>query len=1521
MNEHRETRTPTFSENLDSTQVTVSKDTVNLDTDTLATTSLTSNVSTCTPTEPLVLLYETDTSTLINSMAVKPDEERSLPFLQRVQLAGPGDYSVRATGQVDDGAMRNCISKHRWERYGHCLSPLEPSTTRIKVANGSTITPLGRWHGTVRVGNIGAPSWFEVFECGNAFDVILGKPWLKAVKAVHDYSTDEITITHDGESKTIPNSATHTTDKVQSVTDLLEATPMEDDNLVLETDPIEQLDREWARIHQIRASTTPWQETHWSQYLDMDDMDEDDEDLTYEGLSDLYTTEDESLSTRERRAHDVEKLRQRRENEGEVLLSLAISEAEALREQERIAQRKCKRNKKRTRKSTPVSADPDLDHVYLLAESEARVHRLRSHLEYLRVINEPEPSDSVYSLDPYSPCDRMNDFDDDRVLKLGDLRHTPFKIDRGSNKSLRVTDPHSKERVNEILSKVEIGTDLSEEQRSKVKDLIKEFADVFALSMSEVLIVDWHQHHLDIDPDVKLPKRMSQRPITENQKDWYYRMLDEMEASSVIQKVPGEFIKCLSSTNLAPKEAGKTGTTKVEVLRKVNAECIKNGLPPFWEEAILPGESNEALLDAVEGVTPNEVKTKWRICHAFMALNRATQIPPFPQGDLNGKHQFAAGHRWASVIDFAAGYYAIQMSDESVPYTAFYVEGRGYYVYLRMPFGLTGAPATFGELIAIALDDMIGRELVNWMDDICLPGDDFDTKMSNLRKFFTRCREKSLSLSPSKTKLFFTEVLFAGAMIGPSGIKPNLDKVAAVVNWPEPQDVQDLMAFLGLTNYFRRLINDYARIAAPLTDLTRNLQIDIPKRGWKARKGAYKCALQSISLKDKWTSEHQRAFVTLKIILSSEPVVRSPQYDGRPFRVTTDGSGDGLAGWLSQPFKESDSSGKTITRWYPISFCSKRTSPSESRYEPFLLEFAALKFSIDEFEPFIFGAPIEVETDCQALRDCLLKDKLNTHHSRWMQSILSHNIIDIRHRPGIQNPVADGLSRMWHNRKRSTKDGSHWSVLPDWEASKGIKNDIMSVLEVPSLSEHPLEAKFKGDIFFTPIVRHLLGKSVGDSISERRRAMHRAGGFMIEGDKLWRVSTRPRDRVPRAECRPAVDGFKLALDVHQSNGHFSADALKLHLRDRYFWPGLDTDCRQACIECPQCKGFGPAKLNALLQPIRRVRPFDLTAGDYVSLPKGKGGFKTLGVYIDTCSNFVWVSRIKSAGTSSTTLDSLRRICLDYATPRAFMTDGGSHFKNGAVDDFCTDNEIQHIVTPAYAPWVNGLVESTNNLLLSRLKRMCAPDLDEDDDVVDANSIPWNWPDHLDEAVRAINDRIIPTLNASPREILFGMALHPDSNTEPPITPQPLTTRDLDTHFTLANTLRYNTHLRSITEADRKKQIFDSNALVPNINIGDLVQVYDSKADFNFATINKLAPRWSIPRLITGKYLNSFALSTLNGIPLSGLFHIRRLRPYIPLRGSTLDLIHPRDVAAPTTEDLEVAEVEERMADDLYRTPP
>jgi len=243
-------------------------------------------------------------------------------------------------------------------------------------------------------------------------------------------------------------------------------------------------------------------------------------------------------------------------------------------------------------------------------------------------------------------------------------------------------EPFTNDQVKEILQKITIGPDLTKAQHKEICTLISEYADVFALSLSEVKVIDWYKHHLNVDPSVKLPKKTAQRPITEAQKDWFFSILDEMEETHVIQRVPGEFIKGLSSTNIQPKEASKIGATRTEILRKVNAECIKNGLPPFWEEVCEPGKTDEAMLEAVENQNGIETKTKWRLCHAFTALNKATQVPLFPQGELKAKQEFAAGHRWASIINFSAGYYAVPLDDKSVPYVAFYVEGRGYYVYL-----------------------------------------------------------------------------------------------------------------------------------------------------------------------------------------------------------------------------------------------------------------------------------------------------------------------------------------------------------------------------------------------------------------------------------------------------------------------------------------------------------------------------------------------------------------------------------------------------------------------------------------------------------------------------------------------------------------------------------------------------------------------------------------------------------------------------------------------------------------------
>ena len=141
-------------------------------------------------------------------MTTKEDGERTKPFMQRVQLAG--NATVRATGQVDDGAMVNCLSKAKWNAYNVCLWTLLPLTTIIGVANNQRVRSMGRWKGTIRVGGIVTESTFEVFECQGAFEVILGKPWLRQVKATHEYMTDTIRIPTTERTITLTNEDTNT---------------------------------------------------------------------------------------------------------------------------------------------------------------------------------------------------------------------------------------------------------------------------------------------------------------------------------------------------------------------------------------------------------------------------------------------------------------------------------------------------------------------------------------------------------------------------------------------------------------------------------------------------------------------------------------------------------------------------------------------------------------------------------------------------------------------------------------------------------------------------------------------------------------------------------------------------------------------------------------------------------------------------------------------------------------------------------------------------------------------------------------------------------------------------------------------------------------------------------------------------------------------------------------------------------------------------------------------------------------
>jgi hypothetical protein len=236
----------------------------------------------------------------------------------------------------------------------------------------------------------------------------------------------------------------------------------------------------------------------------------------------------------------------------------------------------------------------------------------------------------------------------------------------------------------------------------------------------------------------------------------------------------------------------------------------------------------------------------------------------------------------------------------------------------------------------------------------------------------------------------------------------------------------------------------------------------------------------------------------------SEPVIRSPRYDGMPFIVTLDGCMMGFAGVLSQWHKTILPNGSSVRCLHLIGFTSKRTSPAEERYKPFLLEFAALKYSLDKFNDIIYGYPIELETDCQALHDTLTNDKLNVTHAQWKESVTQHHIIDVQYRPGKDNQAADGISRQFTGLPKVLGDGHNWTVGEDWYTNTGLSHDVY---RITTTAEHErLRTRFAAESMFTSILDALLELDHGKSPWDRWKAQHQAQDFMIDGEKLWRVA-------------------------------------------------------------------------------------------------------------------------------------------------------------------------------------------------------------------------------------------------------------------------------------------------------------------------------------------------------------------------------------------------------------------------------
>ncbi|XP_076269006.1 uncharacterized protein LOC143201674 [Rhynchophorus ferrugineus] len=366
---------------------------------------------------------------------------------------------------------------------------------------------------------------------------------------------------------------------------------------------------------------------------------------------------------------------------------------------------------------------------------------------------------------------------------------------------------------------------------------------------------------------------------------------------------------------------------------------------------------------------------KWRLVIDYRKLNEKTIDDRYPIPNISDILDKLGRAQYFTTLDLASGFHQIEMDPESIQKTAFNVE-HGHYEYLRMPFGLKNAPATFQRTMDNVLRGLQGKICLVYMDDIIIFSTSLQEHLESLRKVFDRLTSYNLKIQLDKSEFLKKSVEFLGHVITPEGIKPNPKKVSAIKNFEIPKTPKEIKSFLGLIGFYRKFIKNFAKITKPLTQcLKKNSKVN-----------------------------HDRAFIeafeTCKNILMNDPILQHPDFQ-KPFILTTDASNFAIGAVLSQG---------TIGNDLPIAYASRTLSTTECNYSTIEKELLAIVWATKYFRPYLFGRKFSIVTDHKPLQWLFSIKEPNSKLVRWRLKLQEFDFT-IHYKKGKQNLNADALSR------------------------------------------------------------------------------------------------------------------------------------------------------------------------------------------------------------------------------------------------------------------------------------------------------------------------------------------------------------------------------------------------------------------------------------------------------------------------------------------------------------------------------
>ncbi|GJT40227.1 reverse transcriptase domain-containing protein [Tanacetum coccineum] len=360
-----------------------------------------------------------------------------------------------------------------------------------------------------------------------------------------------------------------------------------------------------------------------------------------------------------------------------------------------------------------------------------------------------------------------------------------------------------------------------------------------------------------------------------------------------------------------------------------------------------------------------------RMCIDYRELNKLTIKNRYPLPRIDDLFDQLQGACCFSKIDLRSGYHQLRVHEDDIPKTAFRTR-YGHFEFTVMPFGLTNAPAIFMDLMNRVCKPYLDKFVIVFIDDILIYSKSEKDHEHHLRTILDLLKKEKLFAKFSKCEFWLKEVQFLGHVVNQEGIHVDPSKIEAVKNWKAPESPTEIRSFLGLAGYYRRFIENFSKIAKPLTLLTQKNKDYV------------------------WGEDQEKAFQILKEKLCNAPVLTLP--DGpNDFVVYCDASHQGFGCVLMQ-------------RGKVIAYASRQLKIHEKNYTTHDLELGAVVFALKIWRHYLYGTKSVIYTDHQSLQYIFDQKDLNMRQRRWLE-LLSDYECEIKYHPGKANVVADALSR------------------------------------------------------------------------------------------------------------------------------------------------------------------------------------------------------------------------------------------------------------------------------------------------------------------------------------------------------------------------------------------------------------------------------------------------------------------------------------------------------------------------------